>query len=302
MAVRIQDDLADYLGEHTPNDRFDIWLYHHLRLKQGSQIQQTIGGTSDKRRALAEELKRLRIAATFVVALRKAMLLPEIEFDWFVDSKRFFMWFLAQSEKPLANAHTELRYYGSRQLSYREACIVRTDIAEDPLQEKSLKLSDYKLRWQSCLRIGAEFSWVRGENEEDKVRLAFKEIANLWPQLIFPLLSFDQSVPNTPVQSEPKTHEDLLIHIDRILITHPVAKSASKEAKRKWSQLKYRSKKDKRQLNVHIATEAIKKLEAIAAKHDLSKAKVIEYLIKMESEKGLYISEKMATWLRGDVE
>jgi len=251
---------------------------------------------------MVEELTRLRIPSETVLEVRKFALLPMAEFDWFEDSERFFLWLLGQIGAPPYNAPTELRYYGPKQLSHREACIALVDHTENQLQEKLLNLSGYKLEWQSRLQIGEGFSWVSGENEEEKVRLAFKEISAAFTPPRMPQTSSAPSITNISPLPEPKTYEGLLIHIDRLLLDPWRANTTSKKAKAKWSQLKYKSNKNKSQLNVHIATKATERLAVIAEKHHLSKAKVIEYLINAESEKGLYISEKMAAWLRGDVE
>jgi hypothetical protein len=64
--------------------------------------------------------------------------------------------------------------------------------------------------------------------------------------------------------------------------------------RRKWSQKKYRDGLiEKSQYNFILLHKAIKNLDQLANTYELSRAKVLEILLQMESEKNLYISEKV---------
>ena len=65
--------------------------------------------------------------------------------------------------------------------------------------------------------------------------------------------------------------------------------------KKRWSQNKYRAKlTGKKQYNFILSEKAINRLDKLADKYDLRKTEVLEILLQMEEEKGIYIPERKA--------
>ena len=65
--------------------------------------------------------------------------------------------------------------------------------------------------------------------------------------------------------------------------------------KKRWSQNKYRAKlTEKKQYNFILSEKAINRLDKLADKYDLRKTEVLEILLQMEEEKGIYIPERKA--------
>ncbi|MNC73203.1 hypothetical protein D3C75_1243630 [compost metagenome] len=64
--------------------------------------------------------------------------------------------------------------------------------------------------------------------------------------------------------------------------------------KKRWSQNKYRAKNtEKKQYNFILSDKTIKRLDKLADKHDLKRTQVLDILLKMEEEKGIYIQERL---------
>ncbi|WP_253947681.1 hypothetical protein [Pseudomonas aeruginosa] len=65
--------------------------------------------------------------------------------------------------------------------------------------------------------------------------------------------------------------------------------------KKRWSQNKYRAKlTGKKQYNFILSEKAINRLDKLAGKYDLRRTEVLEILLQMEEEKGIYIPERKA--------
>lgn len=298
MALRVDDELSKYLEENQNNYRFDNWLFHALLQNPNSQIHKTIGGSSTHRDAIVKELRRTNTSKEKVKEARKACLIPESNFDWFEDSRRFFRW--------LTNAQINNRYITIQinqpnqnllKLSYKELCIALVDALQDSQESKTIALEKLKIIWNHREKIGKVFAWIDKDNEQKKAELVAKEIkkfrAEKPPYLIAQAHGIEAD--------HPTCLEDLLILLDSYEITHQEALSASKAAKARFSSIAYRMKEDKGQLNVRISREVIDSLDSLSSEFRLSKAKIIEFLIEEESKKKQYISAKIAAWLNNEI-
>lgn len=62
--------------------------------------------------------------------------------------------------------------------------------------------------------------------------------------------------------------------------------------RRLWSKRQFNERStDKKQVNVMLSKAVIAQLDALAEKHGLKRAQVIESLIRMEADAGMYLAE-----------
>ena len=62
--------------------------------------------------------------------------------------------------------------------------------------------------------------------------------------------------------------------------------------KKRWNQQQYRLKmKGKKQYNFVLSDKANKHLDQLAETHELKRTQILEALLKMEAEKGIYMPE-----------
>lgn len=291
-----RDKLSNYLDEDERNARFDNWLFYFIRSDSRSAIDKAIGGSSSVRNAMADALGYLGIRREVVISARGRCLIRDSAFDWFECSKRFFKWICSQRfgdffiSPPLPDDNP-------LKLGFKELCVALIDVSNEGQGVKIEALRIWQAGWMERVAIGKVFSWTEGKEEKNRCELAYKEVLK-FRQTNSPFFPFVSSYGSQPF---PENFQDFLVAIDGWNISLQEAKAASKEAKAKLSQKKFRSKEDKKQLNVHISTEAIGKLEKLANEHNLSKPKIVEFLINEEFKRKQYIPEKMAAWLRGDV-
>jgi hypothetical protein len=89
-----------------------------------------------------------------------------------------------------------------------------------------------------------------------------------------------------------KNYEDLLIYFDHSRFNHHQTILYIEKIKKNWSQKKYRqglTDKDKGQYNFILSDKAMERLNNFAKDNELSRARILDMLLIMESEKHLYI-------------
>lgn len=283
MAIIENDDLQKYLNENKSSQRQENWLLFNLLSRPNSSLIHSISGSSDLRQAMFQELKRQGISGPNISALRQEQLIPDSCFEWFENTERFFKWMSKKIE--LAFVPYNLN---PLKLNYKNRCIALVDSTNKKISEKISYLEKLKMDWCERLNAGNLIRWADDCDDPDAVKIIYTELVKF--QLIF--------FP-TP-HSTPRNVEELLMFVDSLTFTVQECRSASKAAKQKISQRKFRAKKNKKQLNLPIDTDVLDMLGALAKANRLSKTKVVELLIREEFKHKKYISEKLTAWLRGE--
>lgn len=66
-----------------------------------------------------------------------------------------------------------------------------------------------------------------------------------------------------------------------------------REIKRRWSRKQFDERTaDKKQVNVILSKTVIAQLDALAKAHGLKRAQIIENLVRMETDAGVYLAER----------
>lgn len=300
MAIqREADDLAKYLGDIDDRgcritcNRHDYWLFYFLHRNHGSDILSRASGIGDggRRRELWEEIKLFRLSTQAILEAREGLLVPESCFEWIENNERMFRWFICEVEK-WHNSIFDVEKSNPLKLSPRDCCIAAVDSLERNQDDKRNFLDSRKNYWLDRLNVGKIFSWVGEGDEAKNAEIALSEI-----------LAFRPQYRGRSYREQPdKTLGGVLEALDSEQITLHEARSASKAAKAKLSQAKFRGKPDKKQLNVHIRADAVEALDRMAGETGISKAKLVELLIVEEVAQKKYITPKRAAWMKGEVE
>lgn len=296
---READDLANYLGDTDDKgcrvtcDRHDHWLFYFLHRKYESHILRKASGIGDGRRRceLLKAVKLIGLSPRAILEAREDCLVPESCFEWIEDNERMFRWFVRELSESF-NKRFNMEASNPLDISPRNNCIAVVDSLEVPQDNKRRFLNSKRNDWFERLEVGKVFSWVGEDDETKNAELALSEI-----------LAFRPRYREWSDREQPdKTLGYVLEVLDSKKITLHEARSASKAAKAKLSQAKFRGKPDKKQLNVHIRADAVEALDRMASEMGISKAKIVELLLVEEFAQKKYITPKRAAWMKGDVE
>jgi hypothetical protein len=91
-----------------------------------------------------------------------------------------------------------------------------------------------------------------------------------------------------------ESYDDLLKFFDQTPFSKDEKLLRIEFIKKSWSQRKYREKVvGKKQYNFLLSDKVISQLDVLAETHNLKRPKILEILIEMEADKGIYISERL---------
>ncbi|ABZ00643.1 hypothetical protein PputGB1_4756 [Pseudomonas putida GB-1] len=203
--------------------------------------------------------------------------LPEQSLQWITNKKRqnaFLMKKLIEKN--------EFNYTGiPDNLTGRDLTIAAIDIWQIDKTKKSEIINQMRSEWETHTESDHLFKWFDDPDEKEKLNTAWEITKDKYSFLVFH-------------QNQPQERDDFIILLDSILITTPEKILLMNSIKKRWSQNKYRAKNTgKKQYNFILSDKTIKRLDKLADKHDLKRTQVLDILLKMEEEKGIYIQERL---------
>lgn len=276
MAVIHGGEQARSAGGELADLRVNTWLWLYLR-DAGSNFSADTFMATGMVDLIASAIS-LGGRSTHQIAFdQRRSLLPEECFTWVTDEERQIQWLLT--------------YFKSRsgfnifpippRLLGRNLLIASIDLWATELDQKSIAVSEMKLAWNQCKQNDSIFNWFKGKDEALRCELAWNWLKQRNEFSVFGL---------PPIFS----YENLLLVFDRFTTIQAEKIIAIDAIKKRWSQQQYREKlTGKKQVNLILSDKAIFGLDKLAAKYDLSRAKVLEILIQFETEKNGYIPEKI---------
>ena len=274
MAVILKDHLSDVLNETPYKSRHDIWLWFYLT-NIGAQLPVSGMNGSGMRERMASFLSINPQLIDQVKRTRNAQLVSEKNLEWINDGKRQAEWLITKTTSYLGNNGLipPLGLHG------KELLISTIDLWNADLTEKKLFLNELEKNWSEHKKGDKPFHWFK--DDQQKCVIAWEWLSkNLSSELLF-TQAFDN-------------YDDLMIFFDRSRLIQDQKTLYIDKIKRKWNQQKYRQGlTGKSQYNFILSDKAIKRLDKLANTHELSRAKILEILLQMESEKNLYIPEKI---------
>lgn len=276
MAVTRNDNLAKTLSEINTDRRFTIWLWFYLNsFPQPFNVGEI--GSLGMRDRMAETIINTPSLKQKIQTDRLLFVLPKESLAWIKNENRQCHWII----RKIAERNGNWYITGISNLSALELAIATIDIWGIPTTQKLLIVTEIASEWATQEKTDKIFEWFYGADESSKLELA-KEIAiKLHP----PLTTYQNSWQETT---------DMIIAMDAPFISIADKKIFVDSVKKRWSQNKYRTKATgKKQCNFILTETAIDRLQKLADKYELKRVQILEILLQMEEEKGIYIPERI---------
>lgn len=276
MSNPINDKLQKVLNGLNVDSRLSIWLWLFLK---GQAPQADLGelGSPGMRDRLADLIQATERGVKYIEESSSLYLLPAKDLEWITHSKRQNLFITGK----ILEKNNYLPILGQVQLTDRELTIATIDAWLINAAQKSWLINQIKSEWDFHSSSDHIFKWLDGTETKQRLETAWEVTKSKYPLL-------------TLLKSPPQEKDDLIITLDSPNITVHEKMLLMNSIKKRWSQNKYRAKSiGKKQRNFILSDKAIYRLEEIAKKHDLKKTEVLEILLKMEEEKGIYISERI---------
>jgi hypothetical protein len=199
-------------------------------------------------------------------------LLPQELLAWIAEEKRQNDWLLSYIRRhfKLALIVVPPRLLG------RNLVIALLDIWDVDLVSKARAVSQMERDWNQHTQGDRIFEWFK-DDETARCKLA-------WDWLV------DRKQYSVMGKATISNHSELLMFFDGLHISEHETKLNVDSIKKRWSQQQYRKKmKGKSQCNFWLSDQAINKLDKFALKYNVGRAQILEALIVLETDRGVYL-------------
>lgn len=206
---------------------------------------------------------------------KNKQLLPERQLDWLNEGSRQIEW--------VYQKFTQYAGYNwnntPQDIFGKDRLILIIDLWQVDTTQKKLTLDSLKIQWNAHKSGDNTYKWFKDDD---------KKSALAWDWL-------NKSTSLTVLYSKPfETYEDLLIFFDSANLTTEQKTLYIDRIKKRWSQQKYRNSLiGKAQYNFVLSDKAVANLDKLASLHEIGRARILEILLEMETEKNGYIPEKI---------
>lgn len=274
MAVHYTDLLARILEDNTISHRRDLWLWFWL-LGHGAHL----GTYAESRIGMRDKMGNfLNQNARLVQQIRDAkrhLLLSEQQLDWLNGGNRQTEWIFPKFMQLAGFTWNNIPQH----VSGKDRLILLIDLWQVDTTHKKLVLDGLKTQWNYHKSGDKAYKWFRDNDEKS---------ALAWDWL-------NKNTSFTLLHSKPfETYEELLIFFDSENLTIEQKTLYIDKIKKRWSQQKYReSLTGKAQYNFILSDKAVANLDKLASHYEISRAKTLEILLEMETEKNNYIPERI---------
>ncbi|EPL0752207.1 hypothetical protein L4P42_002231 [Pseudomonas aeruginosa] len=270
------DRLSELLQEPHRNHRHDIWLWLYLDYYREARLDLKTCNGLTMRDEIARSLKDQKLFQSRIPQEKDRLLLPKEKLEWITEDERQYRWLLREIEQM-----TGLRLpRGLVHLTGRDRLIAMIDLWDVDLAEKASEVELLQRAWLRHKAKDSEFEWFADNKDGEK------RCACAWEWL--------QKNYLTPFSRQPpiSNHQELLMFFDQEDIGRNERTAMIREIKRRWSRKQFDERAaDKKQVNVMLSKTVIAQLDALAKAHDMKRAQVIENLVKMEAEAGVYLTD-----------
>ena len=274
MATHYNDRLGQILGDSKHSNRRDIWLWFSLS-NYGCNLgplERSGPGIRDK---MADCLYGNQWLTDKIKQDQTIQLLPDESFKWFNEGNRQIEWLKSK----IAEVSGYQWLSSPLNLHGMDLLLSIIDCWPTDITHKQLVLNDIKAKWETHKKGDNAFKWFR-DNDQKSV-------------LAWEWLSKHSSI-FADYQRPFETIEDLLIFFDKSNYAPEQRDLYIEKIKKRWGQQKYRENlKGKSQYNFVLSDKAAENLEKLANRYEISRARLLELLIEMETEKNDHIPERI---------
>ncbi|WP_258023458.1 hypothetical protein [Pseudomonas aeruginosa] len=276
MAIHINDKLQRTFRGLNADSRFTTWLWFFIKF-HSPQAYLGEFRSPGMRDRMAEVINQDPHRADFIEAQSAISLLPAQSLQWITNDKRQNIFLI----RKLAEKNGNNYLVSSANLTGRDLTIATIDTWQTDQTQKSALVSQIKWEWELHTSSDHMFKWFDDADEREKLNTAWEIAKNKYSSLLFQ---------QTPFQEK----NDFIIFFDSQFLTASDKTLLMESIKKRWSQNKYRAKMTgKKQYNFILSDKTIKRLDNLADKHNLKRTQVLDILLQMEEEKGIYIPERL---------
>jgi len=274
MALKLHDDLAEIIKDTSPDDRITNLLWAILKYNYRINIAAHLRHDAMRREMASALHQNPQIAHAVTEAIRRRA--DPARLKWIEDCRIQRTWIEQKlSGNPIVTSEL------ARHLSNKEVSSLIIDFHD--AQQISIRTIAQTLHseWEQQEKEDRKFDWFKQDEEETKCEFAWDFLR----KKNYSLGLLTEKFSNI---------EDLLVYVYTNKPSEDTIELLLKNAKSRWSQKEYRRKNaEKKQCNLILSKNAINRLKNLADKYDVSQAKIIEILLKMEDEEGAYIPKRI---------
>ena len=279
MAVkRPLDSLAELLGEARRDRRFDSWLWFHL-IAQGAGFNHNNYEAPNMRDEMAAFITSRSIPKEAIHQARSWYLLPKEYLAWISEDERQQNWILPR----VMQLTGQNALYTPPKLLGRALLVSIIDYWNIDPRTKATHISSLESCWIEHKKQDRIYRWFKDSESAKRCALAWEWLLENEPML-------------TEHSREIESYTGLLQFFDHTNFSHADKVLRIEAIKKIWGRQKYRaSLVGRKQYNFVLTDKVVSLLDGLAAAHNLKRPQILEILIEMEADNGMYISERLKT-------
>lgn len=277
MAIRMDDSLAAALGDTRLDDRFDRWLWFYLNGRGAGFAPSELDGAIMRDR-MADFIEEHPWSKRQIDVEKTRLLLPDQCLTWISKKDdRQHQWLIPQ----IRNETGFIYEPPPPRLLGRDLVVVMIDVWDTDASRKRAVLNNLEQAWIEHKKQDHIFRWFRDTDSARRCTLAWEWLCKNEPMLT----QFSPTI---------ESYDELLKFFDRTRFSKDEKVLRIDAIKKRGSQQKYRENlTGKKQYNFMLSDKTIRRLDELAETYDLKRPQILEILIQMEAESGIYIPEKM---------
>ncbi len=276
MAIRLDDSLAAALGDTRLNERFYRWLWFYLNGRGAGFAPSEFDGTIMRDR-MADFIEKRPWSKRQIDVEKTRLLLPDECLTWISKDDRQHQWLIPQ----IRNETGVIYETPPPRLLGRNLVVAMIDVWDTDASRKRAVLNNLEHAWIEHKKQDHIFRWFRDTDSARRCTLAWEWLCKNEPMLT----QFSPAI---------EGYDELLKFFDRTRFSKDEKVLRIDAIKKRGSQQKYRENlTGKKQYNFMLSDKTIRRLDELAETYDLKRPQILEILIQMEAESGIYIPEKM---------
>lgn len=277
MAIHMDDSLAAALGDTRLDDRFDRWLWFYLNGRGAGFAPSELDGAIMRDR-MADFIEEHPWSKRQIDVEKTRLLLPDQCLTWISKKDdRQHQWLIPQ----IRNETGFIYEPPPPRLLGRDLVVVMIDVWDTDASRKRAVLNNLEQAWIEHKKQDHIFRWFRDTDSARRCTLAWEWLCKHEPMLT----QFSPAI---------ESYDELLKFFDRTRFSKDEKVLRIDAIKKRGSQQKYRENlTGKKQYNFMLSDKTIRRLDELAETYDLKRPQILEILIQMEAESGIYIPEKM---------
>jgi hypothetical protein len=270
------DKLARLLKVSTRNNRLDVWMWLYLYIYKEFDLERSTCNSETMRNEIAYALTRHPNLVSRIQTERDRFLLRDDLLAWITKDERQYHWLLPRIDDLTGCTFPRRLVH----LTGRSELIAMLDVWRVNIEEKADEVRHLHKDWRRHTALDSQFEWFADKKEGAKRCVCAWE----WLEKNHrSLLSRQLPISN---------HKELLMFFDRAQLGPHEQKAMIQEIKRRWNRQQFDERNaDKKQVNVMLSKTVIAQPGALAETHGLKRAQIIEALVSMESDAGVYLAE-----------